>query len=46
MTAFFVPEGDHYGLRWVNSTVELELCGHGTFASAYIRHHLCRLRER
>jgi PhzF family phenazine biosynthesis protein len=35
-TAFFVREGDHYGLRWFTPTVEVDLCGHATLASAHL----------
>ena len=35
-TAFVVPEGDHYMIRWFTPTVEVDLCGHATLASAYI----------
>jgi PhzF family phenazine biosynthesis protein len=35
-TAFFVPQGDGYLLRWFTPTVEVELCGHGTLASGYV----------
>lgn len=35
-TAFLFPEGDHYHLRWFTPTVEVELCGHATLASAHI----------
>lgn len=35
-TAFFVPAGDGYHLRWFTPTVEIELCGHATLASAYV----------
>lgn len=35
-TAFVVPEGDGYCLRWFTPTVEVELCGHATLASAHI----------
>ena len=34
-TAFLVPQGDHFGLRWFTPTVEVELCGHATLASAH-----------
>ena len=33
-TAFFVPEGDGYRLRWFTPTTEVDLCGHATLASA------------
>lgn len=35
-TAFFVPEGDGFGLRWFTPTVEVELCGHATLATAHV----------
>jgi PhzF family phenazine biosynthesis protein len=33
-TAFLLREGDHYRLRWMTPTVEVDLCGHATIASA------------
>ena len=35
-TAFFVPAGDGYHLRWFTPKVEVDLCGHATLASAYV----------
>jgi len=35
-TAFFVPEGDAYRLRWFTPQCEVELCGHATLASAFV----------
>lgn len=35
-TAFLVPEGEHYRLRWFTPTVEVPLCGHATLASAAV----------
>ena len=35
-TAFFVPDGDGYHLRWFTPTTEVELCGHATLASAFL----------
>ncbi|HVJ42525.1 MAG TPA: PhzF family phenazine biosynthesis protein [Dongiaceae bacterium] len=35
-TAFFVPKGDDFHIRWFTPTVEIELCGHATLASAYV----------
>jgi PhzF family phenazine biosynthesis protein len=35
-TAFFVREGADYALRWFTPTVEVELCGHATLASAHV----------
>lgn len=35
-TAFFVREGDGYGLRWFTPTFEIDLCGHATLATAFV----------
>lgn len=35
-TAFFVREGDSYGLRWFTPTFEIDLCGHATLATAFV----------
>ena len=35
-TAFLVPQGDGYNLRWFTPAVEVELCGHANLASAHI----------
>ena len=35
-TAFFVPEGGGFRLRWFTPEVEVKLCGHATLASAYV----------
>lgn len=35
-TAFFVPNGDGYHLRWFTPAIEVALCGHATLASAYV----------
>ncbi|HHH75974.1 MAG: isomerase [Gammaproteobacteria bacterium] len=35
-TAFFVPEGDGYSIRWFTPTAEVDLCGHATLASAFV----------
>jgi len=34
-TAFLVPRGDGYDLRWFTPAVEVALCGHATLASAH-----------
>ena len=34
-TAFLVPHKDGYDLRWFTPTVEVDLCGHATLASAH-----------
>lgn len=35
-TAFVVPSGDAFDLRWFTPTLEVDLCGHATLASAHI----------
>ncbi len=35
-TAFLVPQRDGYDLRWFTPTVEVDLCGHATLASAHV----------
>src|ERR1700720_1537265 len=35
-TAFLVKQPDHFDLRWFTPTVEVDLCGHATLASAHI----------
>ena len=35
-TAFFVPTGDRYHIRWFTPTAEVDLCGHATLASAHV----------
>ena len=34
-TAFLLPRGDGWSLRWFTPTVEVDLCGHATLASAH-----------
>jgi PhzF family phenazine biosynthesis protein len=35
-TAFLRRQSDGYGLRWFTPTVEVDLCGHATLASAHV----------
>jgi PhzF family phenazine biosynthesis protein len=46
-TAFFVTHNGGYHLRWFTPTVEVDLCGHATLASAHVLFtHLGFERER
>jgi PhzF family phenazine biosynthesis protein len=45
-TAFFVPQGEGYLLRWFTPTVEVELCGHATLASGYVVTHILTPEKR
>jgi len=42
-TAFVVPDGEYFELRWFTPTTEVELCGHATLASAHALWELERL---
>ena len=35
-TAFFVPKDNGFHIRWFTPTIEVDLCGHATLASAYV----------
>jgi PhzF family phenazine biosynthesis protein len=35
-TAFVVPRGGEFELRWMTPTVEVDLCGHATLAPAFV----------
>jgi PhzF family phenazine biosynthesis protein len=34
-TAFFVPKGNKFHLRWFTPDIEMDLCGHATLATAH-----------
>jgi PhzF family phenazine biosynthesis protein len=34
-TAFFIPMGNEYALRWFTPVLEMDLCGHATLATAH-----------
>lgn len=35
-TAFFIPENDHFHIRWFTPLSEVNLCGHATLATAHV----------
>ena len=35
-TAFLVPKGNQYEIRWFTPELEVDLCGHATLASAFV----------
>ncbi len=35
-TAFVLPQGASFGLRWFTPEVEIDLCGHATLAAAFV----------
>lgn len=38
-TSFIVRQGDTWHIRWFTPTIEVDLCGHATLASAYVIFH-------
>lgn len=44
-TAFVVPRGKDYEIRWFTPTVEVDLCGHATLASAFVLFNLLGYTE-
>jgi PhzF family phenazine biosynthesis protein len=45
-TAFFIPRGVDFHIRWFTPTVEVNLCGHATLASAYVITHFLDTQRR
>jgi len=39
-TAFYVPKGDGFEIRWFTPGVEVDLCGHATLATAFVLRNL------
>lgn len=35
-TAFIIPEGKNYHIRWFTPAIEVDLCGHATLATAHV----------
>lgn len=44
-TAFFVNSADGYDIRWFTPTVEVNLCGHATLASAHVIFNELKLED-
>jgi PhzF family phenazine biosynthesis protein len=44
-TAFFVPKGNGFHIRWFTPAREVDLCGHATLASAYVLFHILGYRK-
>jgi PhzF family phenazine biosynthesis protein len=38
-TAFFVPSGTGFDIRWFTPLAEVKLCGHATLATAFVLYH-------
>lgn len=44
-TAFFVPDGDNFHLRWFTPVSEVDLCGHATLATAHVVFHYLAYKQ-
>ncbi|HEX8475012.1 MAG TPA: PhzF family phenazine biosynthesis protein [Pyrinomonadaceae bacterium] len=44
-TAFFVRNGDVFDIRWFSPTIEIDLCGHATLASAFVLYNFLGYSE-
>ena len=44
-TAFIVPDGQDYQIRWFTPNTEVDLCGHATLASAFVLFELLKHQE-
>jgi PhzF family phenazine biosynthesis protein len=44
-TAFFVPKGNGFQIRWFTPTSEVDLCGHATLASAYVLFDILKYKK-
>lgn len=44
-TAFFVPKGNGYHIRWFTPASEVNLCGHATLATAYVLFNILGYRK-
>jgi PhzF family phenazine biosynthesis protein len=44
-TAFFVPDGGKYHIRWFTPTVEVNLCGHATLATSHVIFNELKLED-
>jgi PhzF family phenazine biosynthesis protein len=45
-TAFFIPEGDHFHIRWFTPKAEVKLCGHATLATAHVLFNELNFQEK
>ena len=44
-TAYIVPEGEGYRIRWFTPVHEVKLCGHATLAAAYVLFNIMGFNE-
>jgi len=44
-TAFLVPKGERYELRWFTPLTEIDLCGHATLGAAHVVFHYLNIHR-
>jgi PhzF family phenazine biosynthesis protein len=44
-TVFFVRKGDDYEIRWFTPSIEINLCGHATLASAFVIYNILSYKK-
>ncbi|MFN3189261.1 MAG: PhzF family phenazine biosynthesis protein [Aureliella sp.] len=44
-TAYLIPNGDAYRLRWFTPAYEVDLCGHATLASSHVLWNECGIAD-
>jgi PhzF family phenazine biosynthesis protein len=44
-TAFFIVKGNAFEIRWFTPTMEVDLCGHATLATAHVLFHHLRYKK-
>jgi len=44
-TAFIVPMGSDFGLRWFTPEIEVDLCGHATLAAGYVLFYYYNIKD-
>lgn len=44
-TAFIIPQESGFGIRWFTPTIEVDLCGHATLATAYVLFNCLAYKE-
>lgn len=44
-TAFFVPKGNGFHIRWFTPVSEVDLCGHATLAAAYVLFNILEFKK-
>jgi PhzF family phenazine biosynthesis protein len=44
-TAFFIPTDNGFSIRWFTPTIEVNLCGHATLATAFVVFNILKFKQ-